>query len=161
MQRTRIIRGLATAAAIGALGLAAAAVPASAVTTNDVLITGSTLDTHFGNAFTGGVATDAGELNWNESGNNTRPELTGNLYIQQSTNVQAEVEMDIWDNSAHDTLIATKRRTLNGSGGLSVLAVNALGNTTCDCRHVHIRLKDDRSGTLSYVFGTERAFTLL
>jgi hypothetical protein len=43
--------------------------------------------------------------------------LNGYLYAQQAAGVTAEVEMKIYDDALHSTLIATKQRTLSGATG--------------------------------------------
>ena len=160
MHRTRIIRTLASAAAIGTLALAGAAVPASASPTEDVLISGPTFDTHFGTNFSAGEAQDPGELDWNDDGTDQKPQLNGVLYAQAASGVTAKVEMKIYDDAFHDTLISTKQRTLSGATGLGTLQVTDLGNVTCDCRHVHVIVSDNRSGSMQVVPGGDRFWTL-
>jgi hypothetical protein len=160
MYRSRIIRAAAAAATVGALALAGTAVPASAAPINDVLISGPTFDTHFGTNFSAGEAQDPGTLDWNDVGGNQKPVLNGYLYAQQAAGVTAKVEMKIYDDALHSTLIATKQRTLSGATGLGTLAISNLGNVTCKCTHVHVRVLDDRTGTMQVVPGGDQFYNL-
>jgi len=145
MQRTRFGRAAATAMAIASLAVAATAATASA---SDV---GPMIDasgkTAFGNNWQFGAPQLAGTLDWNVNGANTTPVLTGSHYLKSSLGVSSRVQLRHYGDATLNNLTATRTSPIiQGAAGLILGAVN-IGNVASTSQHVHIVLRDNRSGT--------------
>lgn len=146
MQRTRFGRAAATAMAIASLAVAATAATAATASASDVgpMIDASG-DTAFGNNWQFGAPQLPGTLNWNVNGANTTPVLSGSNFLKGSLGISSRVQLRHYD--ANGNLTATRPSPIiNGAAGLIVGAVN-IGNVTSTSQHVHIVLRDNRSGS--------------
>ena len=79
----RIKRILAAASAVAALAAAAIAGPAAAAPSDTVLMNAGNVG--FGTSFSGHKVTSGGTLDWRQSGSDTDPQLSGTLFIENST----------------------------------------------------------------------------
>ncbi len=143
MQRTRFTRAAATTMAIAGLAVAAAAGTASA---SDVgPMTSASGDTAFGNNWKFGAPTLPGTLDWNVSGANTTPVLTGSNFLRNSLGISSRLQLRFYDSSGNLTVTRTSP-IINGANGLVVGPVS-IGNVTSTSQHVHIVLRDNHTGS--------------
>ena len=150
MQRTRFGRAAATAIAIASLAVAGTAATASASDVGPLI--DATGDTAFGNNWQFGAPQAVGILDWNVAGMQTTPVLTGSNFLKSSPGVSSRVVLRHYD--AGGIVTATRSSPiLDGAAGLVVGAVN-IGNVTSTSQHVHVVLRDNRSGFWSDVPGT-------
>jgi len=140
MHRPRIIRSLATALAVGALGVGAAATPALALPTDSVTIDTPKID--LGNSWAGGSPTSGATLEWSNANGATC--LTGNLFMKNAANLNAKVQLEIYDDAVHGDPIATTSSTKKTAAGnalnvfpISLPCINSTGT------HAHVVLLDD------------------
>ena len=143
MQLSRFTRAAATTMAIASLAAAATAGTASA---SDVgPMTDASGDTAFGNNWQFGAPTLPGLLDWNAAGANTTPVLTGSNFLRNSLGISSRLQLRIYDPAGNLTATRTSP-IINGANGLVVGAVN-IGNVNSTSQHVHIVLRDNRSGS--------------
>ena len=143
MQRFRFTRAAATTMAIAGLAMAATAATASA---SDVgPMTDASGGTAFGNNWKFGAATLPGTLDWNVAGANTTPVLTGSNFLNNSLGISSRLQLRIYDPAGNLTATRTSP-IINGANGLVIGAVS-IGNVTSSSQHVHIVLRDNRSGS--------------
>lgn len=143
MQRTRFGRAAATAMAIASLAVAATGATASASDVGPMIDASG--DTAFGNNWQFGAPQLPGTLTWNVNGGNTTPVLTGSNYLKSSPGVSSRMQLRHYDANLNVTATRTSP-IINGAAGLIVGAVN-FGNVTSTSQHVHIVLRDNRSGS--------------
>jgi hypothetical protein len=143
MQRTRIGRATAIAMAIATLGVAAAAAPASAQTDVGPLSDTTGL-TEFGNNYQFGVPQDPGFLAWNQAGANTVPRLTGTLFLNNSPGVRARLQLVHY--LPNGTTVKQASPIELGTGALDIFPVD-FGSTNSTSTHVHVKLRENRSGS--------------
>ena len=143
MQLSRFTRAAATTMAVASLAVAATAGTAAA---SDVgPMTDASGDTAFGNNWKFGAPTDPGTLDWNVAGANTTPVLTGSNFLHNSLGISSRLQLRIYDPAGNLTVTKTSP-IINGANGLVVGAVS-IGNVTSTSQHVHIVLRDNRSGS--------------
>ena len=143
MQLSRFIRAAATTMAIASFAAAATAATASASDVGPMI--DATGDTAFGNNWQFGAPTAPGTLDWNVAGANTTPVLTGSNFLQNSLGISSRLQLRIYDPAGNLTVTKTSP-IINGANGLVVGAVS-IGNVTSTSQHVHIVLRDNRSGS--------------
>lgn len=153
LQRSTIIRSLATAAAAVAIASVAAA-PASAYTIDRPKITDSGID--FGtNWDTFGAPLNGGYLYWNvNAAGVVTPHLTGNLYLKNSNGTCARMQIDYYD-VAHN-LITTKTggRVCATSNALHTWSVNLQPFGANNVHHVHVSTTTETTPGVFQIVGT-------
>jgi hypothetical protein len=145
MSRPRFTRSLATALAVGTLGVVAAATPAMALPTDSVSIDTTKVD--IGSSWASGSPTSGAVLDWSNANGATC--LTGNLYMKNAPGVSAKVELEIYTNASHGATelpLATTKSTKKTAVGnalnvfpISLPCINSPGT------HAHVRLLDDHN----------------
>jgi hypothetical protein len=103
-------------------------------------------DTAFGNNWQFGAPQLAGNLNWNVSGANTTPVLTGSNFLRNSLGISSRVQLRFYDPSGTLTVTKTSPIIDGLAASLVVGSVN-IGNVTSTSQHVHVVLRDNRSGS--------------
>ena len=144
MFRSRITRSLATAVAVGVLGVAGAATPAMALPIDNVTFDTAKVD--YGNSWAGQAPTSAAQLDWSNANGATC--LTGNIFMKNAAGLKSKVELELYPDSIHpaggENPIATMRSTTKTAVGIALNVFSAnppCVNTTAT--HAHVRLLDD------------------
>lgn len=145
MQLTRISRVMAMAIAV--LALMAGASAASAAPLDNVQNNAGNVS--FGNAWKAGTgATTPGVLDWNLAGGNTMPSLSaGNLYVANASGRTFRVALEVYDNVASHTLIATNAGAAHmGTGAKPDVFPITLGAVNSTGTHVHAKIQERIGG---------------
>ena len=150
MQLTRISRTMAMAFAVLAVMVGASA--ASAAPLDNVQINAGVVS--FGNAWAPGTgATTPGILDWQSVGPNTTPRLSaGNLYVANAAGRVFRVEMEVYNNAASHTLVATNAGAPHtGTGAKPDVFPITLGAVTGPDTHAHIYIQERIGGVWTNV----------
>jgi len=135
----RIKRTLAAASAVAALAAAAIAGPAAAAPTDSVKINAGNVG--FGTSFSGHKVTSGGTLDWRQSGSDTDPQLSGTLFIEDSTETY-RVAIDHYPSATdHSSVITRNGGDKTGSGGFLDTFPILLGGVTSTDTEVVVRIE--------------------